>query len=75
MQLDLEVEAKMSLRLLNGESERRDEVLVGHCDLRNGLPPDLCHDGALPSEVLEAKAQEAVNHESCRGKGRYNQQG
>lgn len=76
MQLDLEAEAKeMPLGLLNGESGWRDEELVGFWDLRNGLPPDLCHDGALPSEVLEAKAQEAVNHESWRGKGRHDQQG
>lgn len=65
----------MLLGLLDGESEWMAEELVGCWDLRNGLPSDLCHDGALPSEVLEAEAQEAVNHESWQGKGRHNQQG
>lgn len=31
-------------------------------DLRDGLPPDLRHDGALPSKVLKAEAQEAVDY-------------
>lgn len=65
----------MPLGLLDGESGWRVEELVARWDLRNGLPSDLGHDGALPSEVLEAQAEEAVNHESWRGKGRRDQQG
>lgn len=63
------------LGLLDGESRWRSEGLVGLVDLRNGLPSDLCHDRALPTKVLEAQAQEAVNHESWQGKGRQDQQG
>lgn len=33
----------------------------------NGLPPDLCHDGALPSQVLVAQAEEVVDDERCGG--------
>lgn len=51
-----------------------EKELTGCWDLRNGLPSDLCHDGALPSKVLEAQAQEAINHKSCQGKGRHDQQ-
>lgn len=31
-------------------------------DLLDGLPPDLCHDGALPAQVFVAQTQEAVNN-------------
>lgn len=51
-----------------------EKELTGCWDSRNGLPSDLCHDGALPSKVLKAQAQEAVNHKSCQGKGRHDQQ-
>lgn len=65
----------MSLGLLDGESGWRAKDLVGCWDLHNGFPSDLCHDGAFPSEVLKAQAQEAINHESWQGKGGHNQQG
>lgn len=43
-------------------------------DLLDGLPPDLGHDGALPSEVFIAQTQEVVNHK-CWGKTKERQRG
>lgn len=65
----------MLLGLLDGDSGCGAKELVCCWDLRNGLPTDLSHDGALPSKVLEAQAQEAVDHEGWQRKGGQGQQG
>lgn len=58
----------------DGENRQRAEELVVCHHLRNGFPSDLSHDGALPTEVLKAQAQKAVDHKSWQGKSRHGQQ-
>lgn len=66
MQLDLADKAKIPRK--SERNPQTDRQKGQTCEgaswhLLDGLPSDLCHDGALSTQVFIAQTQEAVNDE------------